>query len=177
MSYLETVQKVMKSDLASSSIAERDKAARDVIGICSFACAGLALQPIPGLEQAILPIQAGMIVALAHIYGQEVSKKRGSEIVLDLAAITGANVVSRAVLLTVAKVIFPVVGGLVGAPYVFSVTWATGYAAIHYLRSGGRPDKEEIRKIFEEEKAKSKAEYSEEKAKASRPTEKEIHVD
>src|SRR5208282_1785240 len=104
------------------------------------ACAGLVLQPIPGLETAVLPIQGGMVLALAHVYGQEISKKRAHEILLDLAKITGVSIVGRAALRTAIKVLLPGIGGVVAAPFTFSTTWGTGYAAIHYLKSGGKPD-------------------------------------
>jgi uncharacterized protein (DUF697 family) len=111
-----------------------------------------------------------MVLTLAHIFGQELNQKRAREIVLDIARITGVSIISRQVLVTVAKIFAPVLGGLVTAPYTFSVTWAIGYATIYYLRSGGRVDENKIREIFEAERERSKAQYSEEKARAHRPS-------
>ncbi|MBI4865126.1 MAG: hypothetical protein HY815_33435 [Candidatus Riflebacteria bacterium] len=173
MGYLESIENVLTRDFSTSPREVKDRTARDVIEICSLACAGLTLQPIPGIEQAIGPIQAGMVLAVAHVFGQEITRKRAREIVMDLAAITGVNIVGRQVLLTLTKLVLPGLGGVLTAPYAFSVTWATGHAAVHYLASGGRPDRERIRKVFEEERERSKAHYSEEKAKANRPSEKE----
>jgi uncharacterized protein (DUF697 family) len=173
--YLHSIQKVLTQDFKGVSADEKDRAAKDVIEVCSFACAGLVLQPIPGLETAVLPIQAAMVLALAHVYGQEISKKRATEVVLDVAAITGASIVGRQALTTLAKVFLPGLGGVLTAPYTFSVTWGTGYAAIHYLRSGGqRPDRDKIRKIFEQEKSRSKDHYSDSKARENRPEDKDI---
>lgn len=167
MGYRDTLAKIGREDFTKASSAERERAARDVIEICAYACAALALQPMPGLEQAILPIQVAMVLTVAHIYGQKLSKKRASEILFDLAAITGVSIIGRQALLTFAKMALPFVSGILGAPYVFSVTWATGYAAIHYLSKGGRPDKSKIREIFEAERARGKKKYSPKQAKAA----------
>lgn len=174
MGYRDSINKVLKSDFSKASAKERDEAAADVIMVCSFACAGLQVQPIPGLEQAILPVQIGMVLAIAHIFGEELSRKRATEILMDLAAITGVSIVGRQVLLSAAKFLLPGLGGILSGPYVFSVTWGTGHAAIHYLRSGGRADKDAIKKIFEQEKERSKAHYSDDAARANRPDERDV---
>lgn len=174
LSYRETLQRVMSADFSNVNDQVRDAAAKDVIEMCSLACAGLVLQPIPGLEQAVLPIQIGMVLAIAHIYGHSLNRKRAREIVMDLAAITGVSIIGRQALVTVAKFALPFVGGFLGAPYTFSVTWATGYAAIHYLRSGGRPDADKIRDIFEQERKRSKTHYSESKARENRPEDPDL---
>lgn len=174
MGYLDSVQKVLKADFTKCSNEERDVAARDIINICSFACAGLVLQPIPGLEQGVVPIQIGMVLAIAHIHGEELSRKRATEILMDIAAITGVSIVGRQALTSIAKVFLPGLGGLIAAPTTFSVTWATGKAAIHYLRAGGRVDKASIRKIFEEERERAKEHYSEDQARANRPSKEDL---
>lgn len=174
MGYIDSVQKVLKADFTKCTPGERDQAARDVIGICSFACAGLVLQPIPGLEQGVVPIQIAMVLAVAHIHGEELSRKRATEILMDIAAITGVSIVGRQVLTSMAKVFLPGLGGLIAAPTTFSVTWATGRAAIHYLRAGGTVDKDRIRKIFEEERVRAKSQYSEDKARANRPSKEDL---
>jgi uncharacterized protein (DUF697 family) len=168
--YLATIRRIRDRDFSRASAAERDQAARDVVGICSFACAGLVLQPIPGLEQAVLPVQVGMVGALAHVHGQELGRKRALEVVLDLAAVTGASVVGRQALTTLAKFFLPGMGGVLAAPYTFSVTWGTGYAARHYFRTGrARPDPAAIKRIFEEERERSRAHYTDARARAARP--------
>lgn len=171
MSYRETLAKIGREDFSKATAAERERAARDVIELSSYACAALALQPMPGLEQAILPVQVGMVLTIAHVYGKKLSKKHASEVLFDVAAITGVSLLGRQALLTFAKVALPFVSGVLGAPYVFSVTWGTGYAALHYLSRGGRPDKAKIRAIFEAERARGKKSYSPGKAEAAREDE------
>jgi uncharacterized protein (DUF697 family) len=177
MGYLDTIRRVTAADFRDVSQEERDRAARDVIEMCSFACAGLVLQPVPVVEQAVVPVQLGMIAALSHVYGKELSRKKAREVILDLAAITGVSIVGRQALTTIAKVLLPGVGGVLGAPYAFSVTWGTGFAAVHYFRSGARPDKDKIREIFERERKRSAAVYSDDKARANRPSESDVERD
>ena len=174
MGYMDSIQKVLKADFTNISTEERDRASRDTIMLCSLACAGLMLQPIPGLEQGVIPVQIGMVLAIAHIHGEELSRKRATEILMDIAAISGVSIVGRQVLSTVAKVLLPGLGGLIGAPSAFSVCWATGHAAIHYMRAGGKVDKDSIRKIFEEERERAKAHYSEDKARENRPSKEDL---
>lgn len=168
MGYRDTLAKIGREDFSHATPADRERAAKDVIELSSYACAALALQPMPGLEQAILPIQVGMVLTIAHIYGKKLSKKKAGEVLMDVAAITGVSLIGRQALLTVAKFALPFVSGVLGAPYVFSVTWGTGFAALHYLSSGGRPDKAKIKSIFEAERQRGKASYSPRKAKAAR---------
>lgn len=164
MSYRDTLSRIMSSDFTKATVEEKQRASRDVIEMCAYACAGLALQPLPGLEQAILPIQCGMVLAIAHIHGRELNRKRAAEVLMDLAAITGVSLIGRQALLTLAKFALPVLGGMLGAPYVFSVTWGTGYAALHYLGAGGRADADKIRRIFEEERDRGKKRYQPDRA-------------
>lgn len=166
MGYRDTIRKIMKADFTSADREARERAVRDVIEMTSYACAALALQPMPGLEQAILPLQVGMVLAIAHIHGKELTKKRASEVLFDVAAITGVSVIGRQALLSFAKVALPFVSGILGAPYVFSVTWGTGYAAHHYLSAPGRPDRDKIRDVFEKARARGKASYQPSRARA-----------
>jgi len=174
MSYLESLKKIQAADYSKLTEKERDVVARDVIDLCAFTCAGLVLQPIPGLEQTVLPIQVMMVLTVAHVYGQELSRKKAMDILLDLARITGASIVTRQVLVTVTKLLLPVLGGVLSAPVTFSMTWAVGYASIYYLRSGGRVDERKIKEIFEQERERSKSYYSEDKARSHRPSKDEI---
>ena len=177
MGYLGSVRKVLTKDFRDASEAEREETVRHLVEVCSFACAGLVLQPVPFLEQAILPIQVGMVVGIAHVYGERLSRKRATEILLDVVAIVGVSVIGRQILTTAAKILLPVIGGLLSAPFTFSVTWATGFAASHYLKSGGTPDRDKIKRIFEEERRRSTDHWNEDRARSARPSEDELAND
>ncbi len=170
MGFRETLDKIRHARFEDASAEERAAAARKVIGACALASGGLVLQPIPGLEQGVVVVQVGMVVALAHIHGRELSRKRAREIVMDLGAVTGVSVVGRQAATTLAKVLLPGLGGALAAPAAFAVTWATGHAADHYFKTGGRMDRERLKAIFDEEKKRARSAYSADRARAARPS-------
>ena len=169
MSLIETIEKITSGTFSGGTKEERDKSSREVILAASFGSAGLTLQPIPGLEHGAIAIQIVMVVGLSRIYGDELSRKRAKEVVLDIAAATGVNVVGRQALTTLAKVVLPGLGGVLAAPAAFALTWATGQAAVHYFSAGGKPDRDKLKAIFERERERAREHYNEEKARAARP--------
>src|SRR5579862_6458220 len=110
MGYWDSIEKIRKADYRNCTDQERERISLDVVKICSFACAGLVLQPLPGLEQTVLPLQCMMVLTVAHVFGQELSRKKAMEILMDIARITGASIISRQVIATVSKMLFPFVG-------------------------------------------------------------------
>jgi uncharacterized protein (DUF697 family) len=177
MGFRATLDKILDRSFDEATSAERDAAARRVIGACSLASAGLVLQPIPGLEQGVVVVQVGMVVALAHIHGERLSRKRAREVLLDLGAITGVNLLGRQAATTLAKVVFPGLGGALAAPSAFGIAWATGHAAHHYFESGGKLDRTKLKAIFEEEKRRSRAHYSKKAATEARPDSSDLEDD
>ena len=47
MSWLDTLDDIRKKDFTKSTMAKRDEAARDVVNMASYACAVVAVSPIP----------------------------------------------------------------------------------------------------------------------------------
>lgn len=170
MSFRSTLDKILNARFDDADAAEREAASRKVIGACALASGGLVLQPIPGLEHGVVVVQIGMVGALAHIHGQQLTRKRAKEIVLDLGAVTGVNLLGRQAATTLAKVVLPGIGGALAAPSAFAITWATGHAAQHYFKSGGKMDRERLKAIFEEEKRKGRSAYSDKRAREARPS-------
>jgi len=123
--YRETLDRILHNNFKDADTEQRESSAKDVITVCSLASGGLVLQPIPGLEQAVIPVQIAMVVGIAHIFGEELSRKRAREILLDIGAVTGVNMLGRQALTTLAKVVLPGLGGALAAPSAFGPT-ATG---------------------------------------------------
>ena len=169
MSFRETLDRLLARDFSGATQQEREESAKQLIMVCSLAASGLVLQPVPGLETAAIPIQIAMVGGIAKIFGEELSRKRVKEIVMDIGAITGVNVAGRQALTTLAKLALPGLGGMLAAPTMFAVCYGTGHAAIHYFKSGGKPDRQRIKEIFEREKRRAKDKYSESAARRSRP--------
>ncbi len=174
MGYSDTIDRVLNNDFEGASDDERERAARNVTMISSLASGGLVLQPIPVLEQGVLAVQIAMVVGIAHVYGEQLTRKRARDVILDIGAVTGVNMVGRRVLTTIVKVALPGLGGVLAAPSTFALTWATGHAAAHYFRCGGKPDREKLKAIFEAEKKRSRAHYSDDRAREARPTDDEL---
>lgn len=155
MGYMKYLQQVLIKDYSHADDATRAKAAENLIDVCSIACAALAIQPIPALELVIMPIQAGMVVGLGHIYGHDITRERATEIITEIAGAVGISIVARQTLVTISKFLLPVVAGLISAPYVFGVTRGMGKAAIYYFQHTD-PDRTQIKNIFN--RAKQEAE-------------------
>jgi len=174
MGFRSTLDRILARSFDDATREERDAASRKVIVACCLACAGLVLQPIPGLEQGVVVVQVGMVGALAHIHGERLSRKRAKEILMDLSAITGVNLLGRQAATTVAKLVLPGLGGALAAPSAFAIAWGTGHVAKHYFESGGTLDRDKLRAIFEAEKRRSRAHYDERAAAEARPAEDDL---
>jgi uncharacterized protein (DUF697 family) len=155
MGYMKYLQQVLLKDYSNADDATRAKAAENLIDVCSIACAALAIQPIPTLELAIMPVQAGMVIGIGHIYGHDITRERATEIITEIAGAVGISLVARQTLVTISKFLAPVVAGLISAPYVFGVTRGMGKAAIYYFRHTDL-DMTQIKNIFN--RAKQEAE-------------------
>lgn len=147
MGYMKYLQQVLIKDYSNADDATRAKAAENLIDVCSIACAALTVQPVPMLELAIMPIQAGMVVGIGHIYGHDITRERATEIVTEIAGAVGISIVARQTLVTISKFLAPVVAGLISAPYVFGVTRGMGKAAIYYFQHTDL-DMTQIKNIF-----------------------------
>ena len=174
MGFRDTVDKILHRDFGEATADERQSASRDVIMACSLASAGLVLQPLPALEHGVVAVQIGMVVALAHIHNKQLDRKKAREVLMDLGAATGVNLLGRQAATTLAKVLLPGIGGALAAPSAFAITWATGHAAMHYFSSGGRLDRERLRAIFEEEKRRGGGHYSQDEARGARPAREDL---
>jgi uncharacterized protein (DUF697 family) len=169
MGFRSTLDRILAKSYVDASPQERERAAERVILASALASAGLVLQPIPGLEHGVVVVQIGMVVALAHVHGERLSNKRAKEVLMDLGAVCGVNLLGRQAATTLAKVVLPGLGGALAAPSAFAVAWATGHAADHYFRSGGKLDRDKLKAIFEAEKRKSRGHYSKNAASDARP--------
>lgn len=176
MGFLTTIERITKGDFRDTTKEEREQASKEVIVASSAASAGLVLQPIPGIEHGAIAVQIAMVVGLSRVFGEELSRKRAKEVVLDIAAATGVNIVGRQALTTLAKIALPVVGGMLAAPAAFALTYATGHAAMHYFSKGGKVDREQLKAIFEAERQRAKAHYKEDAARKARPDPRDVEA-
>jgi uncharacterized protein (DUF697 family) len=85
MSWLDTLDDIRTRDFSKVSMPERDKVAREVINMCSYAVAVVSISPIPLSDVVLmLPIQTGMVMTVGHIYGRKVDKSSAMDILIEL---------------------------------------------------------------------------------------------
>ncbi|MGO9570459.1 MAG: GTPase [Desulfomonilaceae bacterium] len=122
--------------------------AKILIHATAIGAAGVAISPIPLSDVIVLvPIQAGMVVGIAKIYGYEISTERAKEILF----VAGSGVVLRYTFQTLVKFL-PGVGSLIGPAIAYGGTVAIGEAAIRYFESGMRASADEIADVYKRAK-------------------------
>ncbi len=155
MSWLDTFESIRKTDFSKATLEERQKSAREVINISSYACAMLNVSPVPFSDVALsLPLQTAMVVTLSHIYGKALSSKRARDLALELIAATGASLLARQGI----KALLPVVGAVLTIPAAFAANWALGRVAMVYFESDGLPHAKLSKKAIAEQFAAARKE-------------------
>jgi uncharacterized protein (DUF697 family) len=137
-------------------MAERDKAARDVINLCSYAVAVVSISPIPLSDVVLmLPIQTGMVMTVGHIYGRKVTKASARDLILELGATAGLGFLARQGI----KALLPVFGALLTVVPAFAANWAMGRVAVEYFKNPGATQ-EELKEVFRKAKDEGSALFS-----------------
>jgi len=130
---------------------EREAAASNLIETCGYASAAVTLLPLPGSEiLAVMPIHVGMVVGLGQLYGVDISQESASEMVMRIGATVGASLVTTRVATTLAKIVMPGLGGLVGAPLIFATTLAIGAVARTWMAREGDMSSQEMKSVYKE---------------------------
>jgi uncharacterized protein (DUF697 family) len=159
-----TFTRVVAGGFDGATDDDKRRASRDVIQMASVAAAATAVQPIPGLDLALLvPIHVGMVQAIGRIHGYTLDGKA----VIEMLSSFGAALVARSVLISTVKLL-PFVGWIAAIPVAFAITHSIGECAHVYFASGRGVSKDEMRSMFERFYEKAKADKdAETKANAS----------
>ena len=145
MSWLDTLEQIRTRDFTHVSKGERDRAARDVVNMCSYAVAAAAITPLPFVEAVVtLPVQLGMVMTVGHIYGRSTRKAEAKELLVEIGAVAGVNFVARQGI----KALLPVLGALLTAPAAFGANWAIGRVAMEHFKNPGMAH-DELRKVYQ----------------------------
>jgi small GTP-binding protein len=124
----------------------KEKRAREIIYSAATAAAAIAIIPIPVSDVFIItPVQAGMVLTIAGLYGEKITLERAKE----LLVVVGGGVALRYAYQAIVSFI-PVVGQIIGPVIAFGGTVALGEAAIVYFKSGGKATKEEIAEAYKQ---------------------------
>lgn len=159
MSWLDTLEDVRKKDFSKAPQAVREKAARDVINLASYACAVLAVSPIPFSDAVLmLPVQSAMVMTVGHVYGRRMTQADAKELVVELGATAGIGLLARQGI----KALLPIVGALLTVPAAFAATWAIGRVAMEYFASPGLT-REQLKKVYAAAKEEGSSLFSTER--------------
>jgi len=156
MSWLDTLEKVRTRDFSKVSSEERDKAARDVINLCSYAVAVVSISPIPLSDLVLmLPIQSGMVVTVGHIYGRKVDQASAKDLIIELGTTAGVGILARQGI----KALVPVFGAVLTIAPAFAFNWAMGRAAMEYFKHPGM-SREVMKEVFKQAQTEAKSHFS-----------------
>ncbi|MFO0596572.1 MAG: SCP2 sterol-binding domain-containing protein [Myxococcaceae bacterium] len=159
MSWLDTLEDIRKKDFTKVPLSKRDEAARDVVNMASYACAVVAVSPVPFSDAVLmLPVQSAMVVTVGHVYGRKVTEADAKSLIVELAATAGLGMLARQGI----KAILPVFGALLTVPAAFAMNWGIGRVAMEYFRNPGMP-KDQLKKIYEAAKEEGASLFSKER--------------
>ncbi|WP_224244617.1 YcjF family protein [Hyalangium gracile] len=158
MSWLDTLDDIRTRDFSKVPEKERDKTAREVINMCSYAAALVAISPLPLSDVVLtLPIQTGMVVTVGHIYGRKVTKASARELILELGTTAGVGLLARQGI----KALVPVFGAILTVAPAFAANWAMGRVAMEYFKDPGL-NREGLKEVFRRAKAEGSSLFTRE---------------
>lgn len=156
MSWLDTLEQIRERDFSKAKLEDRTKAARDVVNMCSYACAVVSVSPIPFSDAVLmLPIQTAMVMTVGHIHGRKVTQAAAKDLLLELGTLLGVSFLARQGI----KAILPVVGALLTVPAAFAANWAIGRVAMEYFKEGGLP-REKMKEVYAQAKSEARTLFS-----------------
>lgn len=167
MSWLDTLEQMQSRDYSKATPAQREEASRDIINMCSYACAAAAVVPLPFSDAVLmLPVQTGMVVAIGRVHGRKLSREDAATLITEFAALAGASFLARQGI----KALLPVFGAMLTMPAAFAANWAIGRVALEYIRHPGM-SKEQLRGVYQRAKAEGEKLYSRAKLEKFRKAE------
>lgn len=114
----------------------REENAEEVVKSAALLSGAIAVEPLPFADILLItPIQAKMVLHVGKIYGYDLTPERAREIVTELGATLAYGWAARQVMRGVAKIVAPVIGGVVTAPLVYGWTFALGKLAERYFQA------------------------------------------
>ena len=96
MSWLDTLDDIRLKNFSKEPKEARDAVARDVINMASYACAVVAVSPVPFSDAVLmLPVQSAMVMTIGHIYGRKVTQALAKQLIIELVTTAGAGMLAR----------------------------------------------------------------------------------
>ena len=99
----------------------------EVTRSAALLCGAIAVEPLPFADILLItPLQMKMVAHIGLIYGFKPDRSRIKDIVAELGATFAFGFLARQLVRGVAKIVAPVIGGLITAPAVYGSTFALG---------------------------------------------------
>lgn len=156
MSWLDTLEEIRTRDFRTASMADRERAARDVVNICSYACAVVSVSPLPFSDALLmLPIQSGMVMTIGHVFGRRLEQAEAKDLILELGAVAGVGFLARQGI----KALLPVIGALFTVPAAFAANWGIGRVAMEYFKNPSL-SRDQMRDVFRRAKEEGGSRFS-----------------
>lgn len=158
MSWLDTLDDIRTRDFSKVPEKERDRIAREVINMCSYAVALVAISPLPLTDVVLtLPIQTGMVVTVGHVYGRRVSKASAQELMLELGTTAGVGLLARQGI----KALIPVLGAILTVAPAYAANWAMGRVAMEYFKNP-KLSRDNLKDVFKRAREEGSSLFSKE---------------
>lgn len=143
--FKQRLERLVGSGRRASSEEERERAASEVIRVCSIGAAAVVIQPLPVLDLALLtPIHVTMVKAIGGVYGYTLDRKTA----LVIIGAFGASIAAQNAVLASAKLV-PVAGLPVAISVAYALTHAVGEASRAYFQSGRQLTTASMKQVFE----------------------------
>ena len=144
-SHIDTLKRVLDGNYEGASDAEKTRAVRELVQVCSVAAGAMTIQPLPLLDTALIaPIQIGLVQGIGKIHGYKLDRKS----ILEILSTFGASLVAQNLIMAAAKLI-PFFGWVFTISMAYALTWAIGEVSDHYFRNDRKVDEKELRAMFE----------------------------
>lgn len=156
--HLATLRRVLDGNYDDATEAEKARAVRELVQVCSVSAGAMTVQPIPLLDTALItPVQIGLVQGIGKIHGYKLDQKS----IIEILSTFGASVVAQNLIMAAAKLI-PFFGWVVTISMAYALTWAIGEVSDHYFRNGRNVDEAELKAMFERIYTTKKEEKSKE---------------
>jgi uncharacterized protein (DUF697 family) len=140
---------------ADPALTEHENVERVIGHTATVAAIVSMVQPIPMGDFLVLtPIQAKMALHIGRMKGFEISQERAQEIVVEVLGVLGMTLTGQLLIVSVAKLFGPFIGGALTCPLIYAATWAIGNVVDYYfdcLRSNQKPSAQVMKDLFTEQ--------------------------
>jgi uncharacterized protein (DUF697 family) len=133
-----------------------------VTRLCSAACAGVAVQPIPFADFFVLtPMQMYAGTRIAAIRGVRIGERGAQTVVKEILGAVGLGLLGQQLVIGAYKTFIPVLGAVTTVPLVYGATTAICAVMDAYFKAAARGatlGQDEMRRLWESEKARGEQE-------------------